>query len=288
MVPASAGNQCPHVKVAPGSALRQTRGTRSRLPTRLDFPGLERVREDTIVQYDGGYYRDIAALLGERYLDYGFTQGTAQEVDFLVDLFALPTGAALLDLGCGPGRHAVELARRGFAVTGIDISPTFIEIARERAAGLPATFICQDARESFPAMQVDAVYCLCEGAFGLAGSEAGHRQILGNVRNVLKTGGQFVLSAFSGYGAARRSSPNDEFDPETGIVTSRETITGPDGAAHAVEMFTTTFTPRELTSIVESEGFTVEALWGCHPGRFARRPLELDDYEMLLVARHTE
>src|SRR5260370_40236290 len=52
-------------------------------------------------------------------------------------------GAAVLDAGCGTGRYAVELARRGFAVTGIDRSFELLEEARSRArdAGLPITLV---------------------------------------------------------------------------------------------------------------------------------------------------
>ncbi|VAW34300.1 hypothetical protein MNBD_CHLOROFLEXI01-407, partial [hydrothermal vent metagenome] len=59
---------------------------------------------------------------------------TAQEVDFIEDQFKLPTGAHILDVGCGFGRHSIELARRGFAVTGIDPAAAMIAAAQKRAA----------------------------------------------------------------------------------------------------------------------------------------------------------
>ena len=52
-----------------------------------------------------------------------------QEVDHVVDALGLQPGMRVLDVGCGPGRHAHELARRGIVVHGIDISARFVELA---------------------------------------------------------------------------------------------------------------------------------------------------------------
>ena len=59
---------------------------------------------------------------------------TLMEVDFLEKALAPPPGASLLDIPCGSGRHSVELARRGYRMTGIDLSADFLRDARARAA----------------------------------------------------------------------------------------------------------------------------------------------------------
>lgn len=59
---------------------------------------------------------------------------TLMEVDFLEKALAPPPGASLLDIPCGSGRHSVELARRGYRMTGIDLSADFLKAARARAA----------------------------------------------------------------------------------------------------------------------------------------------------------
>ena len=72
----------------------------------------------------------------------------------------------MLDVGCGPGRHAHELARRGIVVHGIDIAEPFVDLAR-RDAPPGATFERLDARALPFDAEFDAAICLCQGAFGL-------------------------------------------------------------------------------------------------------------------------
>ena len=80
------------------------------------------------------WFEPIAEHLGSAYLRYSFTKGTTQEVDFVVEALGLNAGDRVLDVGCGPGRHAHELARRGLVVHGIDISQRFIDLATQGRA----------------------------------------------------------------------------------------------------------------------------------------------------------
>ena len=119
------------------------------------------------------YFQELGDTLGEAYLRYSFTKGTEQEVAFLLDLLALPQGARILDVGCGPGRHAVELAKAGLDVVGVDVSRRFLEIAAERCreAGVKASFFEVDARQMPFDDEFDAVISLCQGGFGLMGGD---------------------------------------------------------------------------------------------------------------------
>lgn len=63
-----------------------------------------------------------------------WTQQTEQQVDFLVRTLNLRGDEKILDLACGYGRHALSFARRGFSVTGVDLTPAYIEDAKKTAA----------------------------------------------------------------------------------------------------------------------------------------------------------
>ncbi len=91
------------------------------------------------------WFEPIAEHLGSAYLRYSFTKGTVQEVDFVVETLSLKPGDRVLDVGCGPGRHSHEFARRGIVVHGIDISRRFVDIATETA---PAGSDVRAARRS--------------------------------------------------------------------------------------------------------------------------------------------
>lgn len=237
--------------------------------------------------YDATIYRQIGNWLGERYFDYGFAQGTTQEVDFLVELLGLSQGSRVLDVGCGPGRHSVELARRGCYPIGVDISDRFVRIAEGRIAqeGLGGKFHVMDARFMDFVATADVAICLCEGAFGLADSDAAHEQILDNVFRALRPGGRFVLSAINAHHAVSHLTDREGFDAYTSTMRDREVIVGTDGKERRVAIYTTTFTFRELKLLLERSRFEVVAGYGCNVGRFARKPLTVDDVEILMVAK---
>src|SRR5215472_2918927 len=113
------------------------------------------------------------------YYDVWFRRGaspeagrTAAEVAFLVQTLALPPGAALLDLACGQGRHAIALAQRGYRVTGLDLSASHLALARQAAAaeGVAVTWVEADMR-ALPPGPFDAVINLFS-AFGYLESDA--------------------------------------------------------------------------------------------------------------------
>ncbi|NLO73604.1 MAG: methyltransferase domain-containing protein [candidate division WS1 bacterium] len=91
-----------------------------------------------------------------------FTHNTVREVDFLLEALELQPGATVLDVGCGTGRHAIELSARGYVVTGLDLSAGMLARARAKAreAGVQVEWIQGDAAQfSLPA-PVEAVICL--------------------------------------------------------------------------------------------------------------------------------
>src|ERR1700730_5359593 len=112
----------------------------------------------------GREFEAVAGHARQAYLRYSFTKGTEQEVAFLVEELQLRPGMRILDVGCGPGRHAHALARLGVEVVGVDIAAAFLA---EAGAG---TWVRADARRlPFVPGGFDAAISLCQGGFGLLG-----------------------------------------------------------------------------------------------------------------------
>ena len=80
------------------------------------------------------WFEPLADHLQEAYLRYSFTRNTQQEVDHIVSHLLLKPGQRVLDVGCGPGRHSLELARRGISCVGVDISQRFVDLGNSSAA----------------------------------------------------------------------------------------------------------------------------------------------------------
>jgi len=117
-----------------------------------------------------------------------------QEVEAMVSLLGLSKGARVLDLCCGVGRHSLEFARRGFEVTGVDRTATYLGEARTRAAdeGLEVEFIQDDMRTFVRPQAFDAAINYFT-SFGYFESEAEERQVLSNVYRSLKSGGVLLM-----------------------------------------------------------------------------------------------
>jgi SAM-dependent methyltransferase len=233
----------------------------------------------------GPYFEALAAHLGRAYLRYSFTKGTRQEVSFLLELLALDPGARVLDVGCGPGRHAVAFAEAGLAVTGVDVSARFLEIAAETAgaAGVSAAFFQVDARRMPFEDEFDAVVSLCQGGFGLMGRD--DALVLRRMAEAARPGAPVVLTAFNAYFEAARQRPGGHLDPDAGVVHEVAPVRGEDGEERAMDMWTGVYTPRELRLLALGVGLVPEAVWGVEPGSYGRRPPSVDLPEHMLVAR---
>lgn len=241
-------------------------------------------REAVTTSHDH-WFEPIADHLGSAYLRYSFTKGTVNEVDAVVRWLGLEPGMRVLDVGCGPGRHAHELARRGITVHGVDISQRFVDIAR-RDAPAGATFERLDARSLPFHSEFDAAICLCQGAFGLMTADGHDDDVVHGIARALVPGGGLALSAFNSYFVVRHFE-EATFDATTGVCHEVTEVKDEHGNGRQVDLWTGCYTPRELRLLLRSAGLEVRHLWSVDPGQYREQEPTTESSEYLVVAFQT-
>ena len=124
---------------------------------------------------------------------------TPIEIDQLEALLRLRPQLRILDLPCGQGRHAIELARRGYDVTGVDLSPYLLGVAKARAdaAGVAVRWLEGDMRRPVPGETFDLVLNLFT-SLGYFLDEADDRLVVKAAAAMLAPGGRFLLEVING------------------------------------------------------------------------------------------
>lgn len=229
------------------------------------------------------------------YDDNSFTHNTLVEVDFLVEELNLAAGSSILDVGCGSGRHSVELARRGYIVTGIDISAGMLAQARQRAdaAQVAVTWVQANATAFALPQPVAAAICLCEGAFGLLGGQddaiGQPLAILRCVTQALKPGAPCLFTVLNSYRAIRSFSQADvergTFDPLTLTEITDPAAIGAGDQPDALPLRERSFTPTEMVLLFDLAGLEVLHIWGGTAGAWNRATIHLDEMEIMVVGR---
>ncbi|MAE60929.1 MAG: cyclopropane-fatty-acyl-phospholipid synthase [Planctomycetaceae bacterium] len=223
-----------------------------------------------------------------------FTKNTTAEVYFLLQVLDLPPRGTILDVGCGTGRHAIELAQRGYAVAGLDLSQGMLAVAAENAAaaGVHVEWVHADATNfSFP-HSFDAAIGLCKGAFGLLSRTDDPidqpLSILCNISRCLKPHATAVLTVLNAAAMLRRYQNADiaagNFDPLT--MTESSTLAPREGQP-AVPTRERAFVPTELTLLFRLAGLSVHHLGGGTAGNWGHRPIDLDEIEIMIIASKT-
>ena len=228
------------------------------------------------------------------YEDNCFTKNTVREVDFLLEELALQPGDSVLDVGCGTGRHSIELAKRGYAVTGLDLSSEMLAKAKEasKAAGVSVEWIRANAAQFSLTKQYDAAICLCEGAFGLLGKEDDPidqpLSILRNIAQSIKPQAKVIFTVLNAIAMFRRYDNKDVaagiFDPSTQVESLEHP---PREGLPAIAVRQHAFVATELTLLFRLAGMSVLNIWGGTAGNWGRRTIDLDEIEIMIVARKT-
>lgn len=204
---------------------------------------------------------------------------TAKEVDFIISQLDLPPMARLLDVGCGFGRHSIALARRGYAVVGIDPSAAMIAAAQAGAelAGVSVDFR-QVRGESFTTtQQFDAALCLFTtlGQVSASGENSG---LVAQVYQALKSGGRFVvevpqrettvrnLKTFEKFGQGDRyTAVTRQFNPADNTITETFNVVSPMSTGQYLLRYRL-YSLAELNSLLDQAGFSVVTTYADYEG----------------------
>jgi SAM-dependent methyltransferase len=237
-----------------------------------------------------------------KYDDENFTQGTIGECDFIEKEIEYNKTTKILDIGCGTGRHSIELAKRGYSVVGIDLSESQLKRAKEKASeqNLQIVFQKHDARNLPFSHEFDLVIMLCEGAFPLMETDEMNFQILQNAANALKPKGKLILTTLNGLfplfhsvkeflnsetkeGNAR--TDNNSFDLMTFRDHNATRVEDDLGNKKELQCNERYYVPSEITWLLKTLHFTPVDILGAKLGAFSRiDKLSTEDFEMLVIA----
>jgi 2-polyprenyl-3-methyl-5-hydroxy-6-metoxy-1,4-benzoquinol methylase len=248
------------------------------------------------------WYESLFENYGQKYDKECYVQGTIGECDFIEQELAYDKSLKIIDVGCGTGRHSIELTKRGYHITGIDLSDSQLARAREKAKqfNLKIDFQKHDARHLPFDGEFDAAIMLCEGGFPLMETDEMNFEILKNVTRALKNKGKLIFTTLNGLfqlyhsvekfcgsaseqdGATYKSSTFDLMTLRDHNVTVFEDDAGNKKELECDERY---YMPSEITWLLKTLGYKKIDILGAKLGAFSRKDkLTADDFEMLVVA----
>lgn len=216
------------------------------------------------------------------------------EAAFVLKQLKLKKGAALLDLCCGPGRHAVEFARKGLLVTGVDFSGEYLKEAAARAKKkrVPLRLLRSDMRRLKFRNEFDAAVNLFT-SFGYFLKFSDDLKTLKGVSRSLRPGGLFLIDIINGDLIRRNFTPRDWHDLgdhyllearrpfKDGQVNTWTRIDKKTGRIQARTFFDRMYDKRSLTAALKKAGLQPLKFWGGFDGR----PLSARTVRLICLAR---
>jgi 2-polyprenyl-3-methyl-5-hydroxy-6-metoxy-1,4-benzoquinol methylase len=248
------------------------------------------------------WYESLFENYGQKYDNENFTQGTIGECDFIENELNQNKSLAILDVGCGTGRHTIELTRRGYHVTGIDFSESQLSRAIEKARShnLRIDFQQQDARNLTFVNEFDVAIMLCEGGFPLMETDEMNYGILKSITRSMKGQGKLIFTTLNGLfplyhsvekfcssvseegNATYRSNTFDLMTFRDHNITEIEDDLGNKKILECNERY---YAPCEITWLLKTLEYTKIDIFGARLGQFSRdHTLTTEDFEMLIVA----
>ena len=248
------------------------------------------------------WYETLFENYAKTYDKESFTQGTAGECDFIEQELNYNKSLKILDVGCGTGRHSIEMTKRGYSVTGIDLSESQLARAREKAAieNLKIDFQKHDARNLPFNNEFDSAIMLCEGGFPLMETDEMNFEILKSVTKSLREKSKFIFTTLNGLfplfnsiekfcSAVARDDNATYHKNSFDLMTFRDhNITeflDDNGIKKTLECNERFYVPSEITWLLKSLGYKKIEIFGAMLGAFSRNnKLTNQDFEMLVIA----
>ena len=248
------------------------------------------------------WYEILFEDYGKKYDSESFTQGTTGECDFVEKELNYDKSLKILDVGCGTGRHSIELSKRGYIVTGIDLSESQLQRAKEKARSedIEIDFLKHDARNLPFNAEFDVVIMLCEGGFPLMETDEMNFEILKSVTRSLKQKSKFIFTTLNGlfplYHSVEEFCNTDSGDGNAtyksntfDLMTFRDkNITEAEddkGNKRVFECNERYYVPSEISWLLKSLGYNTIDILGAKLGAFSREDaLTAEDFEMLVIA----
>lgn len=248
------------------------------------------------------WYESLFENYGKKYDNENFTHGTIGECDFIEKEINYNKNFKILDIGCGTGRHSIELKKRGYNVVGIDLSESQLKRAKEKAAenDLKIEFLARDARKPHFINEFDLAIMICEGGFPLMETDEMNYDILKNASKALKNGGKFIFTTLNGLfplfhsvkdllasttEEGNATYTNNSFDLMTFRDYNITTVEDDTGNKKELQCNERYYVPPEITWLLKSLNFKKVDIYGAKLGKFNRNDiLTTEDFEMLVIA----
>jgi SAM-dependent methyltransferase len=201
-----------------------------------------------------------------------------REVDAIVRMVGLMRGHHVLDVPCGPGRHLLHFAERGFRVTGVDNTAEYLEQAQQKLHGLPVELVCEDVRVFVREQAFDLAVNLYT-SFGCFEDPRDDEQFVCNVHDSLHPGGRFVLQLLTRETAGVGQRPTDRVDDNgarvhewsklaaDGNAIERHFVIDRDGERLEFIAEHRLYGVRDVIRLLERAGFLRVAVFGDLDGR---------------------
>lgn len=208
-------------------------------------------------------------------------------IDNICQYLALPQGARVLDLACGKGRHAMQLASKGYKVVGLDLAPASIQSAIEESQG-QIEFYVHDMRRPFRLAYFDAVFNLFT-SFGYFNSDREHQNTLTQMYRGLKPGGVVVIDFLNAVKVVQ-SLVAQETKTVDGIqfqlkrfvrdgYICKQISFEDQGQSFQFEEMVRAFTLSDFESMLQHCGFTIKTVFG----NYALEAFQPDSADRLII-----